>query len=162
MHAPVPLRRLFYRAAYTLLRVWWLVGRPRVEGVKFLLTDGDRVLLVRHTYGHSVWDIPGGSIKRREAPLAAARREAHEELGLAVEHWTALGEVSGRMNHRRDTLHCFQAELREPRLRIDRGELAAASWFARSELPAALSEYVLPILERVPASPDPSPPEARR
>jgi 8-oxo-dGTP diphosphatase len=43
--------------------------------------DGDRVLLVRKTYG-SRWDIPGGYVNRGESPANACRQELREEIGL--------------------------------------------------------------------------------
>jgi 8-oxo-dGTP pyrophosphatase MutT (NUDIX family) len=149
MALPVAIRRQAFRLAYVLLRVYWFVRRPRKDGVKCLLTDGDRVLLVRHTYGHGEWDLPGGSIKRREEPVIAARREMQEELGVRIENWHALGLLEGSMHHRRDLLHCFQAELRAP-ISIDRAELVTASWFPRRELPSELSRYVRPVLAQAP------------
>jgi 8-oxo-dGTP pyrophosphatase MutT (NUDIX family) len=143
---PVAVRRSAFRFAYAVLRVYWFLARPSVHGVKCVLTDEDRVLLVRHTYGRADWDLPGGSIKRREPPRSAARREMREELGITIEDWTSLGEVTGRMDHRRDTLHCFQAELRDPVLTLDPGEIDVASWFGRDELPPDLGRYVVPIL----------------
>jgi 8-oxo-dGTP pyrophosphatase MutT (NUDIX family) len=146
---PVGLRRPLYRLAYRLLCVYWFVRRPECHGVKCVLTDGEQVLLVRHTYGQQVWELPGGSIKWREQPLHAARREMHEELGVAIDDWASLGELTGRMQHRRDTLHCFRAEVRDPALTLDLGELATARWFARNELPADVGRYVHPILVRL-------------
>ena len=123
MPVPLPLRRLGYRIAYRVLQVFWFVARPPKQGVKCLLTCRDRVLLVRHTYGNRAWDIPGGAIKRGEPPLTAARREMGEELGLE-RRVDRVGEIRGNVNHRRDTIHCFRAEMCEPALTIDRGELA--------------------------------------
>jgi 8-oxo-dGTP pyrophosphatase MutT (NUDIX family) len=119
-----------------------------MSGVKCVLTRGDRVLLVRHTYGRSEWDLPGGSIKRHEPPVDAARREMHEELGIQIEHWTALGEIFASTHHRHDTLYCFQAELPAIALEIDYGELAAVEWFPRASLPSELGRYVSTILTR--------------
>jgi 8-oxo-dGTP pyrophosphatase MutT (NUDIX family) len=145
------LRRLGYRIAYRLLQVFWFVARPRKKGVKCLITCRDRVLLVRHTYCARSWDIPGGAIKRREAPLAAARREMGEELGLGGVTWTEIGEITGSVHHRRDTIHCFRAEMCEPSLTVDRGELATVDWFARSALPEDLAPYVGSVIARAPA-----------
>jgi 8-oxo-dGTP pyrophosphatase MutT (NUDIX family) len=145
---PVALRRRAYRFAYATLRVYWFVARPSVDGVKCLLTDGDRVLLVRHTYGRAQWLVPGGSVKRGERPLSAARREIREELGIDIEDWTPLGELTGRVHRRRDTLHCFQAERHAPALTLDGGEIETAKWFPRGELPPDLDRYVGPILAR--------------
>jgi 8-oxo-dGTP pyrophosphatase MutT (NUDIX family) len=148
MHAPVLVRRAFYRLAYAGLTVYWRVSRPTMTGVKCLITDGDRVLLVRHAYGRRAWDLPGGSRKRGESPRAAARREMHEELGVTIDDWLELGQIDLRMNHRADSLHCFHAELAAPALSIDHGELASASWFELDRLPADLSRFVAPLLTR--------------
>lgn len=142
------IRRTGYRVAYAALRAYWFLARPRQSGVKCLLTDADRVLLVRHTYGHREWDLPGGAVKRTEAPEEAARREMQEELGIAVEHWVSLGVLEGRLDYRRDQLHCFQAEAPEAPLEVERAEIAATRWFAREQLPEDLGRYVRPIVAR--------------
>lgn len=149
MQAPLAPRRLGYRVAYRLLRVYWVIVRPHSKGVKCVLTSRDRVLLVRHTYGERAWELPGGSLRRNEPPVSAARREVHEELGLTIDEWRSLGEVGARMNRRAVTLHCFQAELAPPAVELDRGELAIAGWFPRRQLPADLGRYVRPILARL-------------
>jgi 8-oxo-dGTP pyrophosphatase MutT (NUDIX family) len=131
------------------MRGYWFLLRPEVHGVKCVLTHGDRVLLVRHTYGPRDWDIPGGAVRRGEPPLHAARREMEEELGLLIDDWAPLGDVIGRMHHRRDRLHCFRAELDGVAIRMDPVELAAASWFPRAGLPVELSSYVERILARL-------------
>ncbi|TWP53562.1 NUDIX hydrolase [Lentzea tibetensis] len=46
-----------------------------------LFVDGDRVLMVRKTYGER-WDLPGGYVDIGESPGAACKREVAEELGL--------------------------------------------------------------------------------
>jgi 8-oxo-dGTP pyrophosphatase MutT (NUDIX family) len=149
MQVPVPIRRQGYRVAHRLLRAWWFVARPRVRGVKCALTDGDRVLLVRHTYGNQEWDLPGGGIRRGEPPLVAARREMEEELGVRLDHMHPLGEISLRAYRAHDRIHCFQAEIGPAELAIDEGELAAASWFARDSLPTDVGRYVFAVLDRL-------------
>jgi ADP-ribose pyrophosphatase YjhB (NUDIX family) len=144
------VRRLAYRAAYSMLRLIWLLRRPTQIGVKCLLINDGRILLVRHTYGDRSWDLPGGMLKRHEQPLSAARREMREELGVEGAGWTSLGAVQGTVHHRRDTIHCYRAELTAPGLTLDLGELAAAGWFTRSELPPDLGPYVVPIVAREP------------
>ena len=124
MQLPSAVRRPFYRVAYRLLQLLWFVTRPDKSGVKCVLSHRDRVLLVRHTYGHREWDLPGGAMKRGEPPLSAARREMGEELGVSEASWIALGELHATLDHRNDTIHCFQAKLSAPVITIDRGELA--------------------------------------
>jgi 8-oxo-dGTP pyrophosphatase MutT (NUDIX family) len=145
----LPLRRLGYRAAYAALRGYWFVARPQTNGVKCVLTDGQKVLLVRHTYGRRDWDLPGGSVKSGESPADTARREMREELGVDVAGWQRLGELVVAIDHRRDHVHCFHAELYEPpQLKLDLGELSAAEWFDRRQLPK-LGRYTQQILALV-------------
>jgi 8-oxo-dGTP pyrophosphatase MutT (NUDIX family) len=146
MQPPLALRRLGYRVAHRLLRGWWFIRRPTGHGVKCVLTNGDSVLLVRHTYGRRQWDLPGGTPRRGEPPLSAARREMQEELGVAIDGLRPIGEIHASPYHASDTLHCFHAELSETELQIDRGELAAAHWFPRAQLPRDINRYVLRIL----------------
>jgi 8-oxo-dGTP pyrophosphatase MutT (NUDIX family) len=80
--------------------------------------------------------------------VSAASREMREELGLSIDDWVSLGELFTTVYKRRDTVHCFQAELRWPEITIDRGEIATASWFPRHELPVELGSFVAPALAR--------------
>lgn len=149
MTVSLRLRRLGYRLAYRTLTVWWFLRRPPVEGVKCLLTQGNQVLLVRHTYGPAVWDLPGGGVKRGEPPLAAARREMAEELGIGSVQWRDVGMIHGRQSFRRDTIHCFTAELDSQPLAPNAAELAETRWFARDRLPGPLGTYASPVLAGV-------------
>ena len=146
------IRRWGYRLAFRGLQVFWFVARPHKEGVKCLVTDHDQVLLVRHTYGRRSWDVPGGAIKRRESPLSAAHREMCEELGLDGAQWAEIGQVHGRLDHRRDIIHCFRAELSAPQLTLDRAELETARWFPRAHLPEDVAPYVSQIVAAAPAA----------
>jgi 8-oxo-dGTP pyrophosphatase MutT (NUDIX family) len=153
---PVPVQRLGYRTAYSALRVYWWVFRPRSSGVKCVLTHRDDVLLVRHTYGPRGWELPGGSRKRGEPAETTATREIHEELGLSVDAWRSLGRIEVVVDRHRDSLYCFQAEVGSPdlglpSLTIDRGELAAAEWFPKAQLPSPLGRYTRAILARLDA-----------
>ena len=146
MELPIPLRRLAYRCAYVVLWAYRSVAKPALHGVKCVLVDSDRILLVRHTYGRGEWDFPGGGLKRNESPLTAARREIREELGVDIDHWLAIGDVLSRFQRTNSTMHCFRADLNEPRLTLDRGEILTARWFALDELPPNLARHVGPIL----------------
>jgi 8-oxo-dGTP pyrophosphatase MutT (NUDIX family) len=137
----------FYRVAYPLARAYWFLTRPKQRGVKCVITRGDYVLLVRHTYGdRGAWDMPGGAIKRGEEPLAAARRETLEELGLSISEWTALGDFFARYEHRDDTMYCFHAVVDGVEPVADRVEIAEARWFPAAALPARTGRFVRRIL----------------
>ena len=146
MAPAIRMRRLAYRIAAQLLRVI----RPLVPidwgGVKCVLTDGDRVLLVRHTYGSRRWDLPGGGRHRGEQPIDTARREMYEELGVQIDDWRALGQLHARTERFRQTIDVFGAELSSPTLDLDLGEIEVAAWFARDRLPPDTGSFVAPIL----------------
>jgi 8-oxo-dGTP pyrophosphatase MutT (NUDIX family) len=125
-----------------------MIAHPHVRGVKCVLTDGERVLLVRHTYGHREWDFPGGKLHRDEEPAHGAGREMHEELGVAVERWTSLGVLRARLDGRTDEMHLFTADVAGQRLTVDACELAEVRWFERGRLPHPVRRTVAEIMAR--------------
>jgi 8-oxo-dGTP pyrophosphatase MutT (NUDIX family) len=141
-------KRVAMRCAYVALRAYWFLARPNVVGVKCIVLSGDDVLLVRHTYGRRNWDLPGGTVKRREVPLDAARREMNEELGRRIEDWEHLGVLFTTSDHHRDNVHLFQADLGDRRLDINLMELAEADWFPRDRLPPDVGPFVGRIMAR--------------
>jgi 8-oxo-dGTP pyrophosphatase MutT (NUDIX family) len=141
--------RTAYRAGYPLARTYWRLAQPEKAGVKCVLTRGDEVLLVRHTYGPETrWELPGGGIKRGEEPHDAARREAREELGVEIDDWRPLGDLFERIDGKRDTLWCFSAPAGDREIVTDGAEIAEARWFRLDDLPADSHGYVARILAR--------------
>ncbi len=139
----VRLRRLGYRVAFNGL----LVVRPFLRraggGVKCVITDRDRVLLVRHTYGAGHWDLPGGGHKRREAPPDTARREMREELGLDIADWRALGVIRAWTEHQTQVVHIYGAEVSPPStITLAPAELWTAGWFPLDRLPSPTGPFV--------------------
>jgi 8-oxo-dGTP diphosphatase len=58
-------------------------ARKRVAAKVVYRDESGRILLVDPTYKPD-WDLPGGMAEANEPPLAAARREVNEELGLDI------------------------------------------------------------------------------
>lgn len=142
-----PLLRTAFRAGYWGLRAYWLVARPQHHGVKCVIARNGDVLLVRHTYGKRTrWELPGGGVKRREAPLVAARREMAEELGVELADWRSLGVLFERIDGKRDTLTCLTTDVADLPLALDRAEIAEARWFPRDALPREAGPGVRRIL----------------
>ena len=80
------LQRRLIRTVFTFLhglrRAYWKVAGPGRAGVHAVpLTPGGKVVLVRLTYAPG-WRVPGGGLKRGEAPEPAMLRELREEIGL--------------------------------------------------------------------------------
>ena len=147
---PVPVRRVAYRVAHRLLRVYWRFARPQTRGVKCVVREGDAVVFVRHAYGdRRLWELPGGGIKRGEEPRDAAAREAREELGLDLADWRTLGTVKVYGYSRQTTLSCFEAVSPGRALTVDAGEIAEARWCALAAPPVPLSVDAHAVLTRM-------------
>jgi ADP-ribose pyrophosphatase YjhB (NUDIX family) len=130
--------RGFYRAAFHVLRLTRLWPR-RGRGVKCVLTHGDELLLVRHTYGpRGNWQLPGGTARSGETSAQTAAREMHEELQLSDLDWRELTRTDQRLGRVRVALACMTAEVPDATVRPDPVELECARWFTRAELPARL------------------------
>jgi 8-oxo-dGTP diphosphatase len=66
-----------------------MTQQPKV-GVALLITQGDRVLLVKRkgVHGEGTWSTPGGHLEYGESPEACALREAQEETGVRAKNIT--------------------------------------------------------------------------
>jgi 8-oxo-dGTP pyrophosphatase MutT (NUDIX family) len=138
-----------YRVALLLLRVWWVLARPRSSGVRCVIRHGGDILLVRHSYGDRRWLLPGGRVRRREDPAATASREMAQELGVACAEWTVTGCHAARAAYRRPsrdesfrrhTTWYVAGEARDRAVRPRAIEIDEARWFALAALPADRSD----------------------
>ena len=62
--------------------------------VAAVVTQGDRILLVRQAAGHSLegqWTVPWGAVESGESPVSAAIRETSEEGGVEAKVEGLLG-----------------------------------------------------------------------
>lgn len=77
------------------------------------LDDEGGVTLVRQ-YRHAIkrflLELPAGGLEPGEEPLAAARRELREEVGLEATTWTSLGSFFSSPGFANEILHVFLAE----------------------------------------------------
>jgi 8-oxo-dGTP pyrophosphatase MutT (NUDIX family) len=138
------IKRAGLRSAFQVLRVYWFVRRPKAVGVKCAVVDGERVVLVRHTYGdRHVWDMPGGAVKRGETTLDAARREVREEIGVESGDWRELGGIYLIIRGKRNRLYgCAAAVDPGTPVVVDEVEIARGEWFHRDALPDPVTAWV--------------------
>jgi 8-oxo-dGTP diphosphatase len=123
-------------------------------GVGAVITDGDRVILVRRGAPPGVgdWSIPGGMVHVGETLMQAVIREAHEETGLHVEP-QGLVELLERIFPDGDGRIRYHYVLADYWCTVTGGRLAAGSdaldaqWVSRDDLagysPAAVTESVI-------------------
>jgi 8-oxo-dGTP diphosphatase len=144
--------RMAFRVGYPVAVSWWRLRRPRHEGVLVAVYVGAALLLVRSSY-RIAWNFPGGSIRRGEAPEAAARRELAEEIGLLGHDVLPCGIACGLWDGRRDKVHFFELRLdKPPTLQLDNREIVAARLVSPKELYGMLlTGPVTAYLERIPS-----------
>jgi len=63
----------------------------------------------RHAIGQYLLELPAGGLEPGEEPLAAAKRELREEVGLEACLWTALGAFCSSPGFANERLHAFLA-----------------------------------------------------
>lgn len=108
-----------------------------VLGTRIAILDGDRVLLLRHTYMPG-WHFPGGGVEPGEAAADAAAREMREETGLVA---NAPLQLSGLFHNvheatNRDHLALFVCrDFSVGRPFRSNGEIAEIGWYSADALP---------------------------
>lgn len=128
------------RVADRVRRLVWRAFGPRTVGVRGLVVDGDkRVLLVRHTYGPAQWHLPGGGVKRRESLVDGLDRELREEVGIVVTGAVRLlGSYSSLAEGKSDHISVFVVE-QWRRVESDSGEIADCDFFVCDDVPESTS-----------------------
>ena len=139
------MKKVFYKIANPFRNFYRIIFRPKTFGVKILIENEGKFLMVRNSYGIGHWTFPGGGIKRGEAPENAAVREAQEEIEIKINP-IFLGQYFSTRYYTRDTVYGFCAKTNNFDFKIDDGEITEAKWFSISEIPQFKSAAVGEIL----------------
>ena len=124
---------------YHLLRnaVFSLLAK-RTIGVRILLINEGKILLVKHTYQPD-WYTIGGGVESGETPRQAMERELKEEVGATLTTPLELFSVYYSRNEKRDDYiifyighGCTQEVMTSP-------EISEKHWFPINDLPQDLS-----------------------
>lgn len=144
---------IMLRTAMTLAhlarRLFWKASGGPPPGVHGLvLTPAGEVVLVRLTYGRG-WHLPGGGLKRGEAPRDGVVRELREEIGLRT--WAALHELSDPARGAggqcgRNGVFVVHGAVHEPRRSLEIAEVRA---FDPADLPPDTGRWTRAIVEAV-------------
>ncbi|PRY32745.1 NUDIX domain-containing protein [Umezawaea tangerina] len=124
-------------------------GCRTVVDVHVLLVRGDRLLLIRRRgrYGGGMWHLPSGKLDAGESVLAAAAREAEEEVGVVVglpdlRHVHTLHVAGSGPVPRLGLFFEARRWVGEP-VNREPGKCSAVEWFDRDALPDGVIPYPL-------------------
>jgi NAD+ diphosphatase len=108
---------------------------PQIEpAIIVLITDGDRLLLVRHSQRiQNLYACISGFIELGESAEQCVAREVREEVGLEVRNIRYVGSQSWPFPDR--LMLAFRAEYAGGDMHLQKEEIAEAHWFKRDALP---------------------------
>jgi len=109
---------------------------PFVIGVGGIVVRHGRVLLVKVSYGHRGWILPGGYARSTETIGDAVRREVLEETGLVVEPVEVVSVRSRIKDGRNDLYVTFAVRVVGGELKPDGREIVEAKYFTLAEMEA--------------------------
>lgn len=105
-------------------------------GVRVLMIQDDKVLLIRHTYLKG-WFMPGGGLNRNESLEQAARREAKEETGADLGEVNLLGIFTSDKDWKTDHTVVFLCKDFQITSKHD-AEIAEMKFFSLNDFPKGM------------------------
>jgi 8-oxo-dGTP pyrophosphatase MutT (NUDIX family) len=135
------------KAINKLFRLYWFIIRPKTKGVKALILSGGKVLMVRLTYYPKTWTFPGGGANKDEDPKLAVIRECEEEVGIKLSDPKFIRTLDFNHEYKKDTVYIYKEEISNTNFKIDKKEIAEASWFDLKKLPSDMGKNALKIIE---------------
>lgn len=114
-----------------------------VGAAAFIVDSEGKVLLVKHTYGHLNWELPGGGGEPGESPEETAIREVKEETGLSV----VARHITGcYYTFENDMLHFVVWCEREDSAaapQADKAEISECAFWSPETLPHPISDWTV-------------------
>ena len=123
------------------LRKWyWRTFQIETRGARVIIKKDTQVFLVKHRYGY-LWVLPGGGMKKGEAPEETARRETKEEVNIEIKSFEkVLGTYSNTQGGKNDTVTVLVANEWEDLGRKFSIEIESSGFFNINNLPDKTSQ----------------------
>jgi len=124
----------------SIAEIYWKIFKPKTFGVRALIIDKNKVLLVKHTYLPE-WYLPGGGIKIKESFKNVLKRELYEELGLYPENIKLFGKYTNIKEGKRDTIRVYlvKQKIDINKLKPDKKEIVEIKLFNLDQLSKDIS-----------------------
>jgi ADP-ribose pyrophosphatase YjhB (NUDIX family) len=131
---------LFLIWAAGAARYWLTFSTRNIHGVRVVVVDDRRVLLVAHWYAPWAWTLPGGGIGKNESAEDAAKREVKEETGLTVRSLGGeVGTYTGTWGRHDQVVVFWTSDFEGSLAMTPTLEIMARSWFDIDSLPEEIS-----------------------
>ena len=118
----------------------------RLGAAAVIFNDDGHILLVKQSYGHLNWELPGGAAESNESIIETALRETHEETGLRVEAQRTTGVY---YEPQTDFLHfaflCRRLDSNDE-FRFD-AEVTECAFWPLADLPRPISDFTIRRIE---------------
>lgn len=96
-----------------------------------------RIVFIRQyrpVVGSYLWELPAGTLRKGERPLACAKRELEEEIGCTAREWARLGWLVPAPGYTTEKIHLFAARgLAATRCRREEDEVIRTRVFSVRE-----------------------------
>ncbi|MCA9308950.1 NUDIX domain-containing protein [Candidatus Saccharibacteria bacterium] len=144
------MKHLYQVAVRVLYAVLWpLFGiyLHNSHRARVLVKNGNKILLVKSTYGSRRWELPGGGVEKGETARQAARRELEEETSLMVaekklEHVASERISNNKLGWPKMNVDFFRVDSADE-AKISRAfEVVELQWFDVNELPDKVNSCV--------------------
>jgi 8-oxo-dGTP pyrophosphatase MutT (NUDIX family) len=109
--------------------------RMKTMGARALVIDGEKVLLVKHTYQDG-WYTVGGAVERGESPLEGIIRELWEEVGIKGATIIDLMGVYHSVWEKRDDYVALYIVKDFSMNEVQCNEILDKQWFNIADLPS--------------------------
>lgn len=129
------LIKTYYFFTNPFRKLYWFVIKPQTRGVKVIIELNNKFLLVKLSYAHKKFTLPGGGVKKHESFEEGARREAFEEVGIKLEKLEKIFEYKSNREYKQDTVEVFYSRVNSDYFEIDGIEIEEAGWFSVDNLP---------------------------
>ena len=141
------IKKLYYFFRNPVYKLYCFIFRPKSLGVKVVVENDNKLLMVRIGYAHKKWTFSGGGVEKGESFKEAGLRELEEEVGIKVQDIVEMGEYSSESNYKKNIVKCFYLHTDSSFVKIDNFEIIDSAWYIPEEFPENCSFAVPKIMK---------------